>query len=182
MSSKCPFSTYHIIVYLCTFFKRFELFFTNFFSWKHLKAKYSIRRMEKCLSIYLLRSTISSIVCLPQSGLKMETITQKKGYRSSGFYLSGCSIRKKKFKNTSETNIVLTSCTLFSNFGPLWSMSIIWVPSLFYWFCECFEDTFLLSIDWMMVLVTDTGSPFGAKILRWSSGLLNSYSGRKILL
>ena len=126
MSSKYPFSTYHIIVYLCTFFKRFELFFTNFFSWKHLKAKYSIRRMEKCLSIYLLRSTISSIVCLPQSGLKMEKIKQKNGYRTSDFYLSGCSIRKKKFKNTSETNIVLllalcfqilALCEVWASFG-----------------------------------------------------------------
>ena len=155
------------------------MFFTNFFSWKHLKAKYSIRRMEKCLSIYLLRSTISSIVCLPQSGLKMEKITQKNGYRTSGFYLSGCSIRKKKIQKHLWDKYCATSCTLFSNFGPLWSMSIIWVPSLFYWFCECSEDTFLLSIDWMMVLVTDTGSPFGAKILRWSSGLLNSYTGGK---
>ena len=85
-------------------------------------------------------------------------------------------------KENSKTPLRQILCTLFSKFGPLWSMSIIWVPSLFYWFCECFEDTFLLSIDWMMVLVTDTGSPFGAKILRWSSGLLNSYTGRKILL
>ena len=133
MSSKCPFSTYHIIVYSCTFFKRFELFFTNFFSWKHLKAKYSIRRMEKCLSIYLLRSTISSIVCLPQSELKMEKITQKNGYRTSGFYLSGCSIRKRKFKNTSETNIVhfvfkiWPSVKYEHHLGPIAFLLVLWV-------------------------------------------------------